>query len=90
MMKKVPYFVYIVRCSDGTLYTGTTNDIKRRITMHNTTKTGAKYTRYRRPVTIVHSEKYDTKSEALKREYIIKQLTKTEKEKLIVSAYTCP
>lgn len=89
-MKKVPYFVYIVRCADGTLYTGTTNDIARRVTMHNTAKTGAKYTRYRRPVTIVHSEKYDTKSEALKREYAIKQLTKTEKEKLIASAYTYP
>lgn len=76
------YFVYILECADRTLYTGTTNDIEKRILSHNTSKTGAKYTRGRRPVILKYSENCKTKSRALKREVVIKKLTKQEKIKL--------
>ncbi len=75
-------YTYIVRCSDGTFYTGWTNDIEKRIEAHNNGK-GAKYTKTRRPVELVHLEEYDTKEEAMKREYAIKQLTRKKKEALI-------
>jgi putative endonuclease len=77
-------YVYIVRCSDGTLYTGYTNNLEKRLKVHNSGK-GAKYTRCRLPVNLVYSEKYCTKSEAIKREYAIKQLTRENKLKLINS-----
>ena len=64
----MPYFIYVLKCSDGTLYTGSTNDLKKRLSAHNTSKAAAKYTRGRRPVTIVYSEKLRTKSQALERE----------------------
>lgn len=73
---------YILRCSDGTLYTGWTNDIEKRLVAHNSGK-GAKYTRTRRPVRLVHIEYFDTKEEAMSREYAIKQLPRSEKLKLI-------
>ncbi|GAA3730406.1 GIY-YIG nuclease family protein [Salinicoccus jeotgali] len=76
------HFVYIVECRDGTLYTGYAKDVSRRIKMHNEGK-GAKYTRNRRPVHLLHKEVYETKSEALKREYAIKKLSRHEKLKLI-------
>lgn len=75
-------FVYIVKCSDNTLYTGYTTDIERRIKEHNEGK-GAKYTRGRIPVKLVYYEEKETKSLALKREYEIKQLNREEKEELI-------
>lgn len=75
-------YVYIVECSDGTYYTGYTNNIKKRIIAHNEGK-GAKYTRGRIPVTLKHLETYDTKSEAMSREYNIKKLSRTEKQKLM-------
>lgn len=75
-------FTYIVRCSDGTLYTGWTNDLERRIACHNQKK-GAKYTKSRTPVTLVYSERFDTKEEAMRREYRIKQYSRQEKEVLI-------
>lgn len=75
------YFIYILRCSDGSLYTGWSTDVEQRITQHNAGK-GAKYTRARLPVTCVHSESFDTKEEAMKREYEIKQLSRIEKERL--------
>lgn len=75
-------YVYIVRCHDSTLYTGWTTDLKKRIETHNAGK-GAKYTKARRPVELVYFETFESKSEALKREYQIKQLKKEEKEKLI-------
>ena len=78
------HYVYIVKCSDDTLYTGYTNDLDRRIKMHNDGD-GAKYTKGRRPVKLVYSEKYISKSKAMKREYEIKQLRKTEKEKIILN-----
>lgn len=76
------HFVYIVRCSDNSLYTGYTNNIEARINKHNAGK-GAKYTKTRRPVVLVYQEMYDTKSEALRREYEIKTFTRQKKLKLI-------
>ena len=76
------YYTYIVRCSDNTLYTGYTTDIDKRIRAHNEGK-GAKYTRSRRPVEIVYLEEFDTKEEAMSREWHIKRLTREEKERLI-------
>ncbi|MDF2504669.1 GIY-YIG nuclease family protein [Clostridium sp.] len=75
-------YVYILKCSDGTLYTGYTNDLKNRLMVHNSGK-GAKYTRGRLPVKIVYFETFKTKSEATKREYYIKQLSRVKKLKLI-------
>ncbi|MFC3419269.1 GIY-YIG nuclease family protein [Salinicoccus hispanicus] len=76
------HYVYIVECADGTLYTGYAKDVKARIAKHNTGN-GAKYTRNRRPVRLMHSEVYKTKSEALKREHEIKRLTRHQKLALI-------
>ena len=72
-------YTYIVRCSDGTLYTGWTNDLDKRLKAHNEGKAGAKYTRAKRPVELVYYEGYATKEEAMSREYAIKQLTRKEK-----------
>jgi len=76
------HYVYILKCSDGTYYTGYTTDPERRTQAHNSGK-GAKYTRARRPVKLIYTEEYDDKTEAQRREYAIKQLTRAEKEKLI-------
>ncbi|GGO40667.1 GIY-YIG nuclease family protein [Staphylococcus hominis] len=76
------HFVYIVRCSDNSLYTGYTNNIEARINKHNAGK-GAKYTKIRRPVVLVYQEMYESKSEALRREYEIKTFTRQRKLKLI-------
>ena len=75
-------YTYIVKCSDETLYTGWTNDLEKRLRAHNSGK-GAKYTKNRRPVELVYFEEYDTKQEAMKREYAIKQLPKEKKLALI-------
>ncbi|NMB70278.1 GIY-YIG nuclease family protein [candidate division WWE3 bacterium] len=77
------YFVYLVKCSDNSLYCGYTTDLDQRINEHNNSNKGAKYTKYRRPVKLVYSEKFNTLSEALKREYQIKNLTRDKKEQLI-------
>ena len=77
------YFIYLLRCSDNSLYCGQTKDLKRRIKEHNGTDSKSKYTRSRRPLKLVYFEKYKTVSEALKREFEIKKMKKTEKEKLI-------
>lgn len=74
-------YVYIVECKDKTLYTGYTTDINRRINEHNEGR-GCKYTRSRYPVKLKYFEQYETKNEAMKREYEIKQLTRKEKVKL--------
>lgn len=76
------WYVYIVECRDGTLYTGITDDIPRRMEAHNAGK-GAKYTRGRGPVTLVYQEDAPSHSQALRREYYIKQLTRAEKQVLI-------
>ncbi len=73
---------YIVRCSDGTLYTGWTNDIDKRLLAHNQ-GLGAKYTRGRRPVELVYLERFQTKQEAMKREAAIKKLPRADKLALI-------
>ena len=78
------YYVYLLRCADGTLYTGFTNDLARRLAAHNTGR-GAKYTRGRRPVELVYWENFSNKSSALKREYAIKRLSRAEKLSLIQS-----
>ena len=75
-------WVYIVECSDGTLYTGWTNNLEKRILAHNEGK-GAKYTRSRTPVILRYFEKFETQSEARKRECQIKAMTRREKEMLI-------
>ena len=78
------YFVYLLRCNDGTLYTGYTTDLDARLRLHNGEgKGGAKYTRSRRPVTLAYFEKYEEKSAALRRECEIKKLSKAKKEDLI-------
>ena len=76
-------FVYIVRCSDGSLYTGVAKDLKKRIWQHNNSKLGAKATKGKRPVNLVYSEKCNTLSEALKRESEIKSWRREKKLKLI-------
>lgn len=76
------HYIYIVKCKDNTYYTGYTVDIEKRIQTHNKGK-GAKYTQTRRPVELLYSESFDSKREALQREYAIKQLTREQKTKLI-------
>lgn len=75
-------YTYMLRCRDGSLYTGWTNDLEKRVDEHNKGK-GAKYTKTRRPVELVYYEEFATKQEAMKREYAIKQLKREEKLKLI-------
>jgi len=86
IMNKVSknFYVYIVSCRDNTLYTGYTDDVEKRIDTHNGLNGpgGAKYTKARRPVKLVHSEEFKTKSDAMKREWEIKNMTRTEKEAL--------
>ena len=76
------FFVYLLRCSDDSLYCGWTTDLNRRLAAHNSGK-GAKYTRTRRPVELVYFEELENKSSAMKREYEIKQLSRAEKLRLI-------
>ncbi|MDD5211790.1 MAG: GIY-YIG nuclease family protein [Sulfuricurvum sp.] len=83
---RVPYVLYILRCNDTTLYTGITVDIERRINEHNTSDKGAKYTRSRRPATLVYTEILETKSVALKREIAIKKMTRAQKEGLLLNS----
>lgn len=75
-------YTYIVKCRDGSLYTGWTTDLEKRIRVHNSGK-GAKYTRSRGPVELVYYEKFETKALAMRREYEIKQLNHKEKERLL-------
>ena len=76
------YFVYILECSDHTLYTGYTNNIKKRLNEHNTGN-GAKYTKARRPVRLLYTETYTSKGDALRREIEIKKYTRAQKLLLI-------
>ena len=76
------WYVYILRCGDGTLYTGITDDVERRLAAHRSGK-GAKYTRGRGPLELVYTEEVPDKSAALKREAAIKRLSRAEKLKLI-------
>jgi putative endonuclease len=75
-------FVYIVRCADGTLYTGWTTDVARRVAQHNAGR-GARYTRVHRPVTLVYREEMPDRSAAMRRELAIKKLDRERKERLV-------
>ena len=75
-------YVYLLKCADGTLYCGWTNDLEKRIKTHNEGK-GAKYTRSRLPVMLAYSEEFETQIKAQRREYEIKQMTRQQKLKLI-------
>ena len=84
MPKIKPWTVYILKCADGSLYTGITTNIDRRLREHGTKK-GAHYTRSRTPLTLVYQESYANRSEASKREYEIKALPRAEKFQLIAN-----
>ncbi len=77
------YVVYILECSDKTLYVGSTNDLEKRLHSHNNLKSGAHYTKIRRPVTLKYSKKYKTYAEVRKREGELKRLSRSEKIALI-------
>lgn len=75
-------YTYILECKDGTYYTGWTNNLEKRLKDHNEGK-GAKYTRTRRPVVLAYYEEFETKEEAMQREYAIKQMKRSQKAALI-------
>lgn len=77
------YSIYILKCKDGSLYTGSTNNLKKRLSEHNNSKNGAKYTKARRPVILVYEEKYKTFSKARTREAEIKRMKRVEKLRLL-------
>ncbi len=79
-----PHFVYIVRCADGTLYTGYAVDTTKRVDAHNAGR-GARYTSGRRPVRLVYTESFATRGEALRREHAIKRLTRAQKDALVAA-----
>lgn len=83
------WYVYFLRCNDNSLYTGITTDINRRLHQHNNTKLGAKYTRAKRPVTLVFIESASDKSTASKREYQLRKLKKIQKERLVSTYLAC-
>ncbi len=76
------FYIYILRCSDDTYYTGCTSDIERRVRQHNQAKNGAHYTKIRRPVELIYSEQYETLALARKREAAIKKWNRERKERL--------
>ena len=80
-------YTYMLQCGDGTYYTGWTNDLDRRLKAHNEGK-GGKYTRSRRPVRLVYYEEHETKQEAMRRDWEIKQLTRAGKEELLQKKMT--
>ena len=82
------HWVYVVRCADGTYYTGYTTDLERRLSEHDAGD-GAKYTRGRAPVELVHAESFGSRSEAMAREHEIKALTRDGKERLVRSDAGC-
>ena len=83
--KKDNWYTYILECADGTLYTGSTNDLKKRLEAHNS-GTGAKYTKTRLPVKLVYHEEFDDKRDAMKREWYIKhKLSRKQKMELVNS-----
>lgn len=78
------WYVYFLRCADNSLYAGITTDLSRRLDEHNfSNKLGAKYTRVRRPVSLVFSEESPSRSEATRKEYQLKKLTKAKKERMV-------
>jgi putative endonuclease len=85
-MQSSSWFTYIVQCSDKSLYTGITKNVKGRVAAHNSENCGAKYTRSRRPVQLVHVEEFPSRSLAAKREYELKKMKKGTKEHLIMKS----
>jgi putative endonuclease len=85
-----PWYVYIVRCSDGTLYTGIAKDLEQRIKAHNSGRDGARYTMSRRPVTLVYAKQVKSQSVAAGLEYRIKKLSRDKKEELAGIIYDYP
>ena len=81
-------YTYIVKCSDGSFYTGWTNNVEKRVKAHNEGK-GAKYTKSRRPVELIYYEEFQTKEEAMSREYTIKRMTRQKKELLVRGKNIC-
>jgi len=79
------YFVYILQCSDSSFYTGITTDLARRVKEHNSSKLGAKYTRPRRPCTLVYFKEFADRSSALIEEFRIKSLSRSQKECVIAN-----
>ena len=79
----MPFSVYILKCADGTLYAGSTNDIKRRLRQHNHLKSGARYTKARRPVRLIYTQTCASIGKALRLEHQIKILTREQKLDLI-------
>lgn len=77
------YYVYMLECADGTLYTGITNNVEKRVAAHNAGASGAKYTRARRPVSLRYFEECGTRGDALKREHTLKQLSREDKLALV-------
>ncbi len=76
------YFIYILLCKGGSFYTGSTNDIKKRLKAHSEGQ-GAKYTKSHKPIKLIYSEEFSSKGEALQREYEIKSLSRKKKEELV-------
>lgn len=83
MPAKSPWFVYLLRCADGTLYAGITTSLERRLREHNAGRAGAKYTRARRPVVLVWQQAADDRSAASRLEHRVRQLGRTAKEALV-------
>ncbi|GEO78574.1 endonuclease [Companilactobacillus mindensis DSM 14500] len=83
-MENKKYYVYMLLCHDQTFYTGTSNDVQKRVATHNAGK-GAKYTKTRRPVQLMYTEELENKSQALKREIAIKKLSRPQKIALLKS-----
>lgn len=83
MTENSSWQVYLLRCNDNSLYAGITTDIERRLQQHNNSKLGAKYTRARRPVSLVYIESANDRSAASKREHQLRLLTKLKKEQLV-------
>jgi len=77
------WYLYALLCADGTYYTGVTTDLQRRLNEHNTSSRGAKYTKTRRPTSLVYSKYFIDRSSAQKAEYKFKRLTRKQKEKII-------
>jgi putative endonuclease len=77
------HYAYLLKCADGTYYSGCTNDLEKRLYSHNHLKSGAHYTKIRRPVVLVHAEKFRSLAKARAREAEVKRMTREEKEALI-------
>ncbi len=82
-MNKITYYVYILKCADTTLYIGSTTDLERRLYAHNHLKSGAHYTKIRRPVTLIYSKKYKTYAQVRAKEAKLKRMSRDRKLQLI-------